>query len=184
MSTDFSIHQLGHPLLRQTALPVTDIDDPAFQQQLDALLAFVMDKGGMGIAAPQVGISQRFFILSSHPNARYPYAPAVPPFAVINPEILAHSDTSTKDWEGCLSLPGLRGLVPRYDWIEVRYQTRAGETVETRYEAFLARVFQHELDHINGHVFIDRVESTQELMMEQEWQHQIGHQRIPGSSTD
>lgn len=115
MSTDFFIHQLGHPLLRHRAEPVESIEYPAFQQQLDALLAFVIDKGGMGIAAPQVGISQRFFILSSHPNDRYPYAPDVPPFAVINPEILAHSDTTSKDWEGCLSLPGIRGLVPRYN---------------------------------------------------------------------
>lgn len=175
MSTDFTIHQLGHPLLRQKAEPVERIKDPAFQQQLDALLAFVIDKGGMGIAAPQVGISQRFFILSSHPNARYPYAPDVPPFAVINPEILAHSDTTSKDWEGCLSLPGIRGLVPRYEWIDVRYQTYEGETVETRYEGFMARVFQHELDHLNGHVFIDRVKSSLELMMEQEWQKQIAH---------
>lgn len=177
MSTDFTIHQLGHPLLRQIAKPVESIKDPAFQQQLDALLAFVIDKGGMGIAAPQVGISRRFFILSSHPNARYPYAPDVPPFAVINPEILAYSDTASKDWEGCLSLPGIRGLVPRYEWIDVSYQTYDGETVETRYEGFMARVFQHELDHINGHVFIDRVESTHELMMEQEWQQQIASQR-------
>ncbi len=177
MSTDFNIHQLGHPLLRQRAEPVKSIEDPAFQQQLDALLAFVIDKGGMGIAAPQVGISQRFFILSSHPNTRYPYAPDVPPFAVINPVILAHSDATSKDWEGCLSLPGIRGLVPRYEWIDVSYQTYDGGTVETRYEGFMARVFQHELDHINGHVFIDRVESTHELMMEQEWQQQIASQR-------
>ncbi|MCX4193431.1 peptide deformylase [Methylophaga sp. OBS1] len=177
MSTDFTIHQLGHPLLRQKAELVESIEDPAFQQQLDALLAFVIDKGGMGIAAPQVGISQRFFILSSHPNDRYPYAPDVPPFAVINPEILAHSDTTSKDWEGCLSLPGIRGLVPRYNWIDMSYQTRDGNTVKTRYHDFMARVFQHELDHINGYVFIDRVESTLELMMEQEWQHQIASQR-------
>lgn len=184
MSAHFQIHQLGHPLLRQPAEPVTDMLDPAFQTQLDQLLTFVIDKGGMGIAAPQVGISRRFFILSSHPNARYPSAPDVPPFVVINPEILAHADTVTKDWEGCLSLPGIRGLVPRYDWIEVRYLTRDGKTVETRYEGFLARVFQHELDHTEGRVFIDRVESTLELMMEQEWRHQIARDRTSGASNN
>ncbi|MTI64332.1 peptide deformylase [Methylophaga sp.] len=176
MNADFHIHQLGHPLLRQSAEPVADVNDPAFQAQLDQLLSFVIDKGGMGIAAPQVGISRRFFILSSHANARYPYAPDVPPFVVINPEILAHADSVTKDWEGCLSLPGIRGLVPRYDWIDVRYLTRDGETVEIRYEGFLARVFQHELDHTEGRVFIDRVESTLELMMEQEWQTRVARQ--------
>lgn len=184
MNADFQIHQLGHPLLRQLAEPVTNILDPAFQSQLEQLLAFVIEKGGMGIAAPQVGISRRFFILSSHPNARYPYAPDVPPFVVINPEILTHADTTTKDWEGCLSLPGIRGLVPRYDWIEVRYLTREGKTIETRYEGFLARVFQHEFDHTEGRVFIDRVESTQELMMEQEWQHQIASNSLTGVSNN
>lgn len=177
MSTDFNIHQLGHPLLRKPAQPVDNIHDPDFQSDLEQLLGFVIEKGGMGIAAPQVGISLRYFILSSHPNIRYPYAPDVPPFAVINPQILAHSDTVSKDWEGCLSLPGIRGLVPRYDWVEVRYQNCDGDLVETRYEGFLARVFQHELDHLNGQVFIDRVESTHELMMEQEWQQQVASQR-------
>lgn len=177
MNTAFKIHQLGHPLLRQAAVPVENIADPLFQSQLDNLLNFVFQKGGMGIAAPQVGISRRFFILSSHPNARYPHAPDVPPFVVINPEILAHAATTNKDWEGCLSLPGLRGLVPRYDWVNVRYLDRDGRTVETHYEGFLARVFQHELDHLDGRVFIDRVESTLELMMEQEWQQHMSEQR-------
>lgn len=177
MSQDFEILQLGHPLLRQTAEPVETISDPAFQSQLDALLKFVMAKGGMGIAAPQVGISQQFFILSSHPNVRYPYAPEIDAFAAINPDITAHSDTQTKDWEGCLSLPGIRALVPRFDTVDVRYQTRDGKTVETRYEGFLARVFQHELDHLQGKVFLDRVETSLDVMMEQEWQRQIVGQR-------
>lgn len=173
MKHEFDILQLGHPLLRQQAQPVDDILAPTFQQQAKHLLNFVLDKGGMGIAAPQVGISQQFFILSSHPNSRYPYAPEVPPFFVINPQLLAHSDTCNKDWEGCLSLPGIRGLVPRFDSIEVRYQSLEGNTVEKTYEGFLARVFQHEHDHLNGTVFLDRVESNYDVMMEKEWQKQI-----------
>jgi peptide deformylase len=173
MSEDFEILQLGHPLLRQTAEPVVAISEPSFQSQLDALLEFVLARGGMGIAAPQVGISQQFFILSSHPNARYPYAPQIEPVVVINPMITSSSATQTKDWEGCLSLPGIRALVPRFDSVDVRYQTRFGETIETRYEGFLARVFQHELDHLQGKVFLDRVETTLDVMMEQEWQRQI-----------
>lgn len=173
MNHDFDILQLGHPLLRQHAEPVEDILTPAFQAQAKDLLSFVIDKGGMGIAAPQVGISQQFFILSSHPNSRYPYAPDVPPFFVINPQLLSHSDTANKDWEGCLSVPGIRALVPRYDAISVRYQTIEGDTIEKTYEGFLARVFQHELDHLNGHVFLDRVETNYDVMMEKEWQKQI-----------
>jgi peptide deformylase len=173
MSNPFTIHQLGHPVLRQHAPPVENLTDPQFQIQLDALMDFVMAQGGMGIAAPQVGISQRFFILSSHPNERYPYAPDVPPFFVINPEILDRSEQNTKDWEGCLSLPGIRGLVPRANHIQVRYQNRMGDWIKASYEGFLARVFQHEYDHLIGHVFIDRVTSTQDIMMEAEWRSQI-----------
>lgn len=177
MSQQFEILQLGHPMLRQTAAPVESVSDSAFQSQLDALLSFVISRGGMGIAAPQVGISEQFFILSSHPNSRYPYAPEVEPFVVINPQITDTSDTQSKDWEGCLSLPGIRALVPRFDHINVLYQTRHGETIETRYEGFLARVFQHELDHLQGKVFLDRVETTQDVMMEQEWQRQVVRER-------
>lgn len=177
MSQDFEILQLGHPLLRQLAAPVDSISDSAFQAQLNTLLAFVMTKGGMGIAAPQIGISQQFFILSSHPNERYPYAPQVEPFVAINPVILDHSDSQSKDWEGCLSLPGIRALVPRFDRVDVTFLTRDGETVETRYEGFLARVFQHELDHLQGKVFLDRVETTLDVMMKQEWQRQVVSQR-------
>lgn len=177
MITNFIIHQLGHPILRRKAEAVENILDPIFQRQLDALMQFVLDKGGMGIAAPQVGISQQYFILSSHPNARYPYAPDLPPFFVINPQILNSSFSQSKDWEGCLSLPGIRALVPRHDHIRVRYQNRTGEWIEAEYQGFLARVFQHENDHLQGHVFLDRIESSYDVMMEQEWQLQIVQQR-------
>lgn len=176
MTVEFEILQLGHPQLRQPAKPVGAILDPAFQRQLDDLFGFVMEKGGMGIAAPQVGISQQFFIMSSHPNERYPYAPDVEPFAVINPTILEVSDGQSKDWEGCLSLPGIRGLVPRADEIAVRFYNRDGELRETRYKGFLARVFQHEFDHLQGTLFLDRVETTREVMMEQEWRCRVAAQ--------
>ena len=173
MTAQFEIAQLGHPVLRQKAQAVDNITDDAFQGQLDALLDFVLARSGMGIAAPQVGISQQFFILSSHPNQRYPYAPDIAPFVVINPSITWLSDTLIKDWEGCLSLPGIRALVPRHDAIKVSYQTRQGDVVEMELNGFLSRVFQHEYDHLHGRVFLDRIESTQDVMMEQEWQRQI-----------
>lgn len=173
MSPTFEILELGEPFLRQRAASVTDIDDATFQQTLSALEAFVIARGGMGIAAPQVGISSRFFILSSHPNARYPYAPDMEPFAVINPEIIGHGQTTENDWEGCLSVPGFRGEVLRYSTIDVRFQKRDGSTIETRFEGFLARVFQHELDHLDGVLFIDRVPGMHALMSEKTWQQHI-----------
>lgn len=173
---NFLILQLGHPTLRQIASPVSDVDNASFQQWLDDLLAFVLQANGMGIAAPQVGVSQRVFIMSSRPNARYPHAPEMAPTFVINPEITWYSEATEKDWEGCLSLPGIRALVPRHQSIRVRYTSRDGETVETEYSGFLARVFQHEFDHLEGKVFIDRVEDSHDIMMEQEWQRLIASQ--------
>jgi peptide deformylase len=91
------------------------------------------------------------------------------PTVMINPEIVWASNETDKGWEGCLSIPGLRGLVSRYRRIGVRYLTRTGEPREEEYEGFIARVFQHEFDHVSGMLFIDRVESTLELMSEKEY---------------
>jgi len=169
MNTNFEILELGQTDLRRIAEPITDINDAVLQQNIDALIAFVQQRGGMGIAATQVGINQRFFIMSSHPNERYPYAPDMPATCVINPEITWHSDAMVKDWEGCLSVPGLRALVPRYQQIKVRYWLRDGTQIEVKYDDFMARLFQHELDHLDGKVFVDRVESTMEMMTESSW---------------
>lgn len=170
MNNDFDILELGQTDLRRIASPVNDINDADFQQQIDALIGFVKQRGGMGIAATQVGINQRFFIMSSHPNQRYPYAPNMPATCVINPEIIWHSEQIEKDWEGCLSVPGLRALVPRYQRIKVRYALRDGSLIETEYNDFIARLFQHELDHLDGKVFVDRVETTLDMMTESSWQ--------------
>jgi peptide deformylase len=113
------VAQLGHPALRTQAKAVENIADPIIQSLIDDMIATVMDVDGVGIAAPQVYQPYRIFILASHPNPRYPSAPDMPPSAIINPRILSKSETIEKDWEGCLSIPGVRGLVPRYKEIEV-----------------------------------------------------------------
>lgn len=163
------IAQLGQPILRQMAGRVADPADPAVQSLIDDLLATVAEADGVGIAAPQVFAPLSLFIVASRPNPRYPQAPAMAPTAMINPELLRVSDETEKEWEGCLSIPGLRGLVPRHRRIGVRYRTRRGELREAEYEGFLARVFQHEFDHLQGVVYLDRVESTRELMTEKEY---------------
>ncbi len=168
-TTRFTLLQLGHPRLRLIARPVDNIQSTELQQFIDELLQFVKDVNGMGIAAPQVDHSLRLFILSSKPNARYPYAPLMQPTVMINPEILWTSDDIDKDWEGCLSVPSIRAIVPRNHAIKVQFTTRTGQRVEAHYTGFLARVFQHELDHLNGIVFIDRVEDSHDMMAEQEW---------------
>ena len=163
------IAQLGQQVLRGVAGTVADPSAPAVQALIDDMLLTVADADGVGIAAPQVFEPLSLFIVASRPNPRYPNAPAMEPEVMINPEILWKSDELEKGWEGCLSIPGLRGLVPRHTRIGVRYLDRRGDLREEEYDGFLARVFQHEFDHLQGMVFIDRVETTLDLVTEREY---------------
>lgn len=163
------IAQLGQPVLRQVAVKVSDPAAPAVQALIDDMLVTVADANGVGIAAPQLFEPLSLFIVTSRPTPRYPHAPLMEPTAMINPELLWVSDEEEKGWEGCLSIPGMRGLVPRHRRIGVRYLTRGGVVREEEYADFLARVFQHEFDHLQGRVFVDRMESTQELVTEKEY---------------
>jgi len=163
------IAQLGQPVLRQQAQKISDPAHPAVQALIDDMLVTVADAHGVGLAAPQVFESLSLFVIASQPNPRYPNAPDLPPFALVNPEILWGSDEREKGWEGCLSIPGLRGIVPRYRKIGVRYLTREGELREEEFLGFPARIFQHEYDHLKGIVFLDRMDSPQELVTEKEY---------------
>lgn len=164
--------QLGHPTLRKVAEPVTDILSNNTQQLIENMLTTVEIAGGVGIAAPQIDNSQRIFIMCSKPNARYPDAPLMKPTAIINPKILIQSNETEKDWEGCLSVPAIRGLVPRYKSITATYFDNVGEQHTETFNGFVARIFQHELDHLDGLTFVDRVESTKDLFSEEEWRKQ------------
>ena len=172
MSEILEIIQLGNPILRQPAKPIDNLADARIQTLIDELI-------GVGIASPQVAESYRLFIVASRPNPRYPNAPEMEPTAMINPRIIARSTEIVKGWEGCLSVPGIRGLVHRYQAIEVEYTSRDGKLHRQELTDFVARIFQHEYDHLDGIVFIDRVESTQELMTEQEYQQRIVQQNKP-----
>lgn len=167
------ISQLGNPILRQQAQPIENFRDERIQNLIDALIGTVAPANGVGIAAPQVAESYRLFIVASRPTLRYPNAPQMEPTPMLNPRILARSSEIVKDWEGCLSIPGIRGLVPRHQAIEVEYTDRNGKLHRQVLTDFVARIFQHEYDHLDGKVFLDRVESTQELISEEEYQKQI-----------
>jgi peptide deformylase len=167
------IAQLGSAILREKAQAVSDIFSKQTQNIIDQMLTTVASAGGMGIAAPQINISQRIFVICSRPNKRYPNAPQMKATAMINPEIIKHSADIEKDWEGCLSVPALRGLVPRYQQIDISYFDRDGLKQSATYDGFLARVFQHELDHLNGLTFVDRLDSTTDLYSESEWYKQF-----------
>mgnify|MGYP003387098497 CR=1 FL=1 len=169
------IAQLGNSVLRirATEVDIDNIRNEEYQQLINKMMLTVSEAGGVGIAAPQIHHSVRIFIMCSKPNARYPDAPLMQPTAIINPEILRYSDDKVKDWEGCLSVPSMRGLVPRYNQISVRYFDQQGNEQRKELTDFLARIFQHELDHLNGLTFIDQLESTQDLISEEEWYRQF-----------
>ncbi|MFM9268127.1 peptide deformylase [Tychonema sp. BBK16] len=173
MSEILQISQLGNPVLRERSQVVENIKGDRIQELIDNLISTVQQANGVGIAAPQVAMGDRIFIVASRPNLRYPQAPKMEPTAMINPRILASSTETVKDWEGCLSIPGIRGLVPRSRSIEIEYTSRDGKLHQQELTDFVARIFQHEHDHLDGIVFLDRVESTQELITEDEYQKQF-----------
>lgn len=117
----------------------------------------MLARNGVGIAAPQVYISKRVIIVASRPNPRYPDAPDMPAVTMINPEIIEYSTETCLGEEGCLSVPEQRGQVERAYAVKVRYFTVQGEQVEQSYEGFPARIVQHEIDHLNGILFVERL---------------------------
>ncbi len=170
------IIQLGNPLLRQKSILVEDVHGTAIQRLIDDLIAAAVKTDAVGIAAPQVAENYRLLIVASRPNPRYPDAPNMAPTAMINPQIVAHSDLVVQGWEGCLSVPGIRGLVPRYQTIEIAYHDRYGQLQKLELTDFVARIFQHEYDHLEGIVFLDRVAKIDDMMTEAEYQQRIVHQ--------
>lgn len=163
MSELLNIAELGNPVLRKIAERVDAVDREILS--LIENMKFTVNKvNGVGLTAPQVFESKRIFIMASKPNVRYPDAPEMEPEAIINPVIKSMSHEKEKDWEGCLSIPGLRGLVSRAKSIEVEYTNRDGERVNKQFDDFIARIFQHEFDHLEGIVFLDRIETTKDLV--------------------
>ncbi len=155
-----SIHtilKMGDPRLLRQAQPVTQFDSP----ELHTLIADMFDTmhaaNGAGLAAPQIGVDLQLVIFGFKDNARYPDAPAVPPTVLINPQLTPLSDQLEDGWEGCLSVPGLRGMVPR--WTHLRYTgfDQFGTAIEREVEDFHARVVQHECDHLAGILYPMRV---------------------------
>jgi peptide deformylase len=173
MARVLKVAELGDPVLRSPTIPIENLSDPFVQSLIDNLLKTVNKANGVGIAAPQVSESLQLFIVASRPNLRYLNAPTMEPTPMINPQILAYSDETDKDWEGCLSVPGMRGLVRRSREIEVLYLDRHGEQHQKIFTGFVARIIQHEYDHITEKVFLDRVESMLDLMSEAEYHSRI-----------
>jgi len=152
-----TVLRMGDPRLLQSAAPVTAFGTPELAALVDDLFDTMAAEGGVGIAAPQIGVSLRVVIFGFERSERYPDAPAVPSTVLVNPLVTPLSDETEEGWEGCLSVPGLRGVVPRH--ARIRYQgfTPEGEAIDRVAEGFHARVVQHECDHLDGTLYPMRV---------------------------
>jgi peptide deformylase len=152
-----SVLKMGDPLLLQSASPVLQFDTP----ELHALLVDMQDTmaalNGAGLAAPQIGVSQQVVIFGVSHNPRYPSAEEVPYTVLINPELEPFDEASEDGWEGCLSVPGMRGLVPRYKRLRYRGVDQFGARLERTVSDFHARVVQHEVDHLRGILYPMRI---------------------------
>lgn len=164
-----SILEIGHPTLRETARAV-DPFDPAVADLIECMTQVVLEAKGMGLAAPQIGESRRVVILASRPNARYPDAPDMPLTALLNPKITPLSDDMESGFEGCLSIPGIRGRVPRFSDIKLSYQqVGSNDWIDVEWSGFLARVAQHEIDHLDGLLWLDRIEDNRDIVSEAQY---------------
>ncbi|MFA6120668.1 MAG: peptide deformylase [Sideroxydans sp.] len=149
--------RMGDPRLLQRAEPITNFGS----RELDALLADMRDTmhelDGVGLAAPQIGVSLRVVIFEVNANPRYPNAESVPQTVLINPVLTPLSDAMDEDWEGCLSVPGMRGLVPRYTQLRYQGRDQKGALIDRTVSGFHARVVQHECDHLEGILYPMRI---------------------------
>ena len=151
------ILRMGEPSLFELAQPVIEFGTPALQDLIGDLFDTMQSAGGVGIAAPQIGVGLQVVIFGFEKSPRYPQAEAVPTTVLINPLITPMGDVETLGWEGCLSVPGLRGEVPRYQRIRYTGFDPAGNPIDRTVEGFHARVVQHECDHLLGRLFPSRV---------------------------
>ena len=160
--------RMGDPDLRRVSKPVTNFEDAAVAVLLCDLWDTMEARGGVGIAAPQIGVALRVVIFGMERSERYPEAPPVPQTILINPEIEPLGKDMVEGWEGCLSVPGLRGLVPRYRRIRYRGFDENGNPVSREVEDFHARVVQHECDHLDGILYPQRMRDLSTLGFEEE----------------
>lgn len=151
------ILRMGDPRLLEIARPVADFDSPVLHALITDLFDTMVAAGGVGLAAPQIGVGLQVVIFGFEKSARYPDAEAVPETVLLNPLITPLSADQSLDWEGCLSVPGLRGEVPRFSAIRYQGFSADGQPIDRTVEGFHARVVQHECDHLIGKLYPMRI---------------------------
>jgi peptide deformylase len=166
------VARLGHPVVRAVAQPVDPamINRPEFQKLLDDMVDTMREYTGVGLAAPQVHLSLQLAVLEVEHHPRYPEMPPVPLTFLINPQVTVLDSSTVEDWEGCLSIPEMRGMVPRFRQLRVAALGRQGEALDFIANDFHARVIQHETDHLRGEVYLDRMSNLRTLSHLAEWQ--------------
>ena len=169
MNKNVEILQLGAAILRKQAVPVVDGSATELVEIIEQMLNSLAESNGVGLAAPQIGYSVCIIVVASRPTPRYPTAPFMSPIVMINPGFQPLLGNQQKDWEGCLSIPGIRALVPRYQEIKVDYTNIDGVLSTIEFSGFVARIFQHEYDHLQGMVYLDRVENNKDIISETEF---------------
>lgn len=160
--------RMGNPILYQKAKPVTNFNTPELNQLIADMWETMETLGGVGIAAPQVGESLQLAVFGFEKSPRYGHANAVPKTVLINPKIESLSDEMYDDWEGCMSIRIIRGLVPRYKKIRYSGYNEKGEFFQHEVEGFHAKMVQHEYDHLIGRLFPSRIKDMQYLGFEEE----------------
>ncbi len=151
------ILKMGDPRLLRQAEPVTAFDTPELHELIADMFDTMHAANGAGLAAPQIGVNLQLVIFGFSNNARYPDAPPVPETVLLNPVLTPLSDEMEEGWEGCLSVPGLRGVVPRYTSLRYQGVDPYGQSIDREADGFHARVVQHECDHLIGVLYPMRV---------------------------
>ncbi len=149
--------RMGHPVLREKARVVDKVGTPELRALVADMKETMAAKNGAGLAAPQIGVSQRVVIFGVDHNPRYPDAEPVPFTVLVNPKIVMLTRDVESDWEGCLSVPGMRGVVPRYTKLRYTGTDEEGNPIDRVAEGFHARVVQHECDHLDGILYPQRM---------------------------
>jgi peptide deformylase len=165
------VARLGHPVLREPATPVPpdQIRSPEIQRFIDDMIETMREYEGAGLAANQVHALRQIAVIEVQRNPRYPDAPEIPLMVLINPVVTPLTEEREDGWEGCLSVPDMRGVVPRYTSVRLECLDREGKRVDVVAKDFFARVIQHETDHLNGIVYVDRIVDMRTLSHIAEW---------------
>lgn len=151
------ILKMGDPRLLRKAEPVTQFSSAALEELIADMFDTMHAVKGVGLAAPQIGVNLQLVIFGFGHNTRYPDAPAVPETVLINPQLTPLSQETEDGWEGCLSVPGLRGMVPRWKLLHYEGMDQSGNIISRDVEDFHARVVQHEVDHLEGILYPMRI---------------------------